>query len=208
MAPTLLAARLVLGCVFLISAAGKLRSSAALTDGIMDYRLLSQFQARLVARVLPPLELTAAALLLAGMLIAMAASVCLLLLIVFTAAVIVNLHRGRKFPCGCFGADHSDIGVATVIRNGLLMALAGGLLVGNAPGLGPAGAWQGWGDALNSPWSVVSVCTTTALAVLALFLVDQLDLSILLGGSGESRRGVSPPEGNGSYFRNKTQAGG
>lgn len=53
----LLAARLVLGVIFLFSSVGKVLSSRALVDAIMDYRLLSRRQARIAAPLLPVSEI-------------------------------------------------------------------------------------------------------------------------------------------------------
>ena len=79
--------------------------------------------------LLPVAEIAAAALLVAGMWSPTAALVgglsALGLLGAFSAAIAVNLARGRAPDCHCFGALHSaPAGPQTLARNGALLALA------------------------------------------------------------------------------------
>lgn len=78
-----------------------------------------------VAVVLPLVEIVLAGLLLVSSWAKGAAWGALGLLVVFSAAVAGNLLRGRQPLCHCFGQIHSrPVGVATLVRNGLLGALA------------------------------------------------------------------------------------
>ncbi len=120
----LFVARIVLASIFLIAGMGKLSSSTSVVDGIMDYRLLSRRQARLVAPLLPIVELLLATLLIAGVGLTIAASVASLLLVAFTAAIVINLRRGRRFDCNCFGSSSATIGPAMVLRNSVLISLS------------------------------------------------------------------------------------
>src|ERR671933_3073293 len=60
----------------------------------------------------------------------------LALLLLFVAGIGINLARGHKPDCHCFGQLHSSpAGWKTLGRNGVLVAVAGFV------------AWQGWEDA-------------------------------------------------------------
>jgi hypothetical protein len=49
----------------------------------------------------------------------------LFLLALMTGLVVLNLRRGRRPPCHCFGrVDDAPIGAGTVVRNVVFMALA------------------------------------------------------------------------------------
>ena len=120
-----LIARLFLGGYFLLSAFGKLRDMPGFVQGTVDYRVLPASLARPFALLLPWIELGLAAMLLGGFALQFAGACTLLLLIAFTAAIFINLQRGREIPCNCYGLASSElINWGTIARNLLLMAFA------------------------------------------------------------------------------------
>jgi thiol-disulfide isomerase/thioredoxin len=59
-----------------------------------------------------------------------------IVLVLFTAAVIRTLASGRRPACNCFGAKSDEpIGWKTLLRNGVLLALAIVIAAGPAPGV-------------------------------------------------------------------------
>ena len=85
--------------------------------------------ARLVARLLPVVELALAAALLVGLLISalrrVAAVGSLLFLATFSVAMARTLRRGQAPVCRCFGSfSERPISADTIIRNVALAALA------------------------------------------------------------------------------------
>ena len=90
--------------------------------------------------MLPIAELVIAVLLIPAATAAWGALLALILLVVFIAGISYSLSRGRKFDCHCFGQlTTSEIGLPTLIRNGVLAVLAAfvaysGFVNGN-PGL-------------------------------------------------------------------------
>ncbi|MGH2560422.1 MAG: redoxin domain-containing protein, partial [Thermomicrobiales bacterium] len=85
--------------------------------------------------LLPLAEITVGVLLLPRATAQWAAIGAMVLLLLFVAAIGYNLARGRTPDCHCFGQLHSEpAGWSTLIRNGVLAAVAGFLIAG------------GWGD--------------------------------------------------------------
>lgn len=115
--------------------------------------------AGVVAGGLPVAELVCAALLVAGDPGTSAGAVLsILLLVSFTIAIVVNLLRGRRPDCHCFGQlSSAPTGWPTVVRNGALLVLA----------LLPLGAA---GDLLSVP------------AQLASYSAQDLVLGLVIGG--------------------------
>jgi uncharacterized membrane protein YphA (DoxX/SURF4 family) len=138
----LMAARVYLGIFMLFSALGKLFHASSFSAGVREYNILSEPAGRVVSVTLPWIELAIALALLLGVALPMAGSAAGLLLTGFTAAVVVNLRRGRIIPCSCYGIGSTlTISWGTVARNGALLALALGV-VGISSGLGGLGHWS------------------------------------------------------------------
>jgi thiol-disulfide isomerase/thioredoxin len=129
MAPIVLLARLILAAIFLLAAVAKLRDRARSRDALREFGLPAAL-ARPAAVLLPLAELAVAILLLPAAAARAAAAAALGLLCVFTAAIAVQLARGRKPDCRCFGELRSSpIGPRTLARNAAFAALAGLVLL-------------------------------------------------------------------------------
>ena len=75
--------------------------------------------------VLPWFEMLLGAVLVSGLARPAAAALAGVVLIAFTGVVVLNLARGRRPPCACFGASsRRPIGPGSLIRNLVLLALA------------------------------------------------------------------------------------
>ena len=118
--------RFVLATVFLLAGAAKLADRRGFAVAVAGYGLLPSRLVRPVAAALPPVEVGAAVLLAAGILPRPVAAVLGALLVVFAGAVAVNLGRGRRMSCACFGTSvEQDLTWLTVVRNlGLVVAAA------------------------------------------------------------------------------------
>lgn len=117
--------RFILAGVFLAAGFAKLLSSEEFALAVQNYDLVPPKAAALVARLLPPLEVACAVLLLLGLGIRPVSAVLALLLVVFSSAVAINLARGREIDCGCFGAStERRLSGWTVVRNFALAAAA------------------------------------------------------------------------------------
>ncbi|MDP9069716.1 MAG: hypothetical protein M3N68_00215 [Actinomycetota bacterium] len=127
-----MAARIAVGVVLLWAGAAKLFQPAWPETA-------AAFGApRGVVRVLPVLEVSLGALLVAGVGLPWTAVAALVLLAGFTAAVAARLVRGQRVPCGCFGeTSGAPVGRDTLIRNLVLCWLAAMAVRGGDGGVWP-----------------------------------------------------------------------
>jgi uncharacterized membrane protein YphA (DoxX/SURF4 family) len=122
---TLIAVRLLLAAVFAVAGAAKLADHDGLPATLGEFGVPRAFR-RPGAWLLPVIELAVAGLLVPGATGREAALAALGLLTLFCVAIARALARGERPDCNCFGVAHSaPIGRTTLIRNLLLVALAG-----------------------------------------------------------------------------------
>jgi hypothetical protein len=117
-------ARLLLACVFALAAFGKFTDRPGTRRAVAEFGIPAD-RVSAVALVLPLVEACLAAALLPSVTAPWAGLAALLLLCVFTIAVARLLRRGQRPACSCLGAmSEEPIGLATVVRNAVLMMLA------------------------------------------------------------------------------------
>jgi peroxiredoxin len=140
----LLVARLVLAGAFAGAGVAKLADRTGSRQAMVDFGAPSALAAPL-GLLLPLAELVVAATLLPASTAWGGALGALVLLSVFVVGISVNLARGRKPDCHCFGQLHSaPAGWKTLVRNGALAAVAGFVLWEGFDGAGPSAlAWLG-----------------------------------------------------------------
>jgi peroxiredoxin/uncharacterized membrane protein YphA (DoxX/SURF4 family) len=135
---TLLVARLFLAAVFLLAGAAKLSDRVGASKAVGDFGLPRRL-AQPLGLLLSAAEILIAVALVAAPLAWYAACAALALLGIFILAIGVNLARGRKPDCHCFGQLHSaPVGWKTLARNGVLAAAAGWLVSRGPSRLGPS----------------------------------------------------------------------
>jgi len=158
----LLVSRLLLAGVFLVAGIAKLADRRGTRQAVADFGAPERVAGPL-ALVLPIAELTVAALLLPAATAIVGAIAALALLLLFSAAIAVNLARGRAPDCHCFGQLHSaPASWKTLARNGVLAGIAlFALVVSLAEPEPSAVAWIGRLDPVE----------ILALAVIAVALV-------------------------------------
>ncbi len=123
MESVVLTCRLLLGVVFAVSLAGKLRGTGDFVEATR--RLVPVRFARwdrLLSAAVAAVELGVLILLVvqptAGFLLALA------LLAAFTVALAAALRRGETAPCHCFGSVGTPLGRRHVVRNAVLLSIA------------------------------------------------------------------------------------
>lgn len=119
-----LVSRLVVGLVFLVAGATKLRDPLGFRAAVANYRILPEALVSPVARALPVLEVVVGVMLLLGVLIVPVAVVAALVLVAFAGAIWVNVRRERTIGCGCGFAGRQQVSRRLVARNGVLAAAA------------------------------------------------------------------------------------
>ncbi|MDQ0729173.1 MauE/DoxX family redox-associated membrane protein [Microbacterium sp. W4I20] len=159
----------VLAAVFLIAGLSKLRRPQLVLDALQNFGVPRVFHRRPVSLALPLAEILLGISLLvtSGWVYTATAVATTAATIVFVFLTARALARGDRFDCGCFGAVHSPISRAIVLRNVLLAAAALGATVlglSGFDGLIPAVAMVQGGDAA---WIIVA----TFLVALATTLV-------------------------------------
>src|SRR5215208_3436886 len=141
----LLAARLLLAVVFGVAGLTKLADRSGSRQAVIDFGVPPSL-ATPFATLLPLAELAVAGTLIPTTTAWWGAIGALALLLLFVVGISINLARGKKPDCHCFGQLHSaPAGWKTLARNGVLAAVAGFiLLAGYEGGTGPSAvAWLG-----------------------------------------------------------------
>jgi uncharacterized membrane protein YphA (DoxX/SURF4 family) len=121
-----LAARWVLGGMFVYASYNKILAPAVFAKIIYGYGLFPAMFINLIAIMVPFLELVAGLALIIGFYPRSAALIVNAMLLVFITALSINLIRGHEFDCGCFsinsGAQKTFAG-PLIIRDFLILAL-------------------------------------------------------------------------------------
>ena len=199
----LLAARVLLGCAFALAGATKLVDVPGSAKAIHDFGAPDWLSVPL-ARVLPLAELAIAVLLFAEPTAVWGAAGAGLLLLLFTAAISVNLARGRAPQCRCFGQlTSSPIGWPSLVRNGALGVMAVAVLWA-----GPGTDWAGALRALDASGAQPAVLLGGAAFTVLAFGLQTWLLVEAVGQNGrlllrmddlEARVGGAPPISQSPY---------
>lgn len=112
--------QLAVGFVFLAASASKLADIKAFRLTVLGYAIVPAALVTTVAFVTVVVEITIGAALLAGYLVAAAVPTGLAALAAFALGISVNLIRGRRIPCGCFGSRADTISARSLMRIALL----------------------------------------------------------------------------------------
>jgi thiol-disulfide isomerase/thioredoxin len=124
----LLLARLLLAAVFAVSGLTKLADRAGTRQAVRDFGVPAAL-ATPFAIFLPLAELVVAVALIPQSSAWWAGVGALALMLLFIVGIAVNMARGKSHDCHCFGQLYSEpIGWSTLIRNGVLAAIAGGIV--------------------------------------------------------------------------------
>ncbi|PYK92198.1 MAG: hypothetical protein DME36_14290 [Verrucomicrobia bacterium] len=116
------AAQFALGIVFGLSTAGKLRDPKSFARGVRDFQIVPASLAYPVATLIILLEAWLAVSHFTGWRLAVSALLAIGMFLSFTLAVGLNLRRGRRLPCHCFGGrDQELISGQTLVRLALLL---------------------------------------------------------------------------------------
>jgi uncharacterized membrane protein YphA (DoxX/SURF4 family) len=120
-----LAARLILGAIFLYASIDKIAHPDRFALAVYNYQLLPEAAVNLLALWLPWLELVSGVLLIVGIWIRGSLAVLTGLILVFLGALGFNLARGLDISCGCFSTEAvHPLTILTLLRDSLFLLLA------------------------------------------------------------------------------------
>ena len=108
-----LAARVVVGCVWLYAGASKLLDPAQSVAAVRAYQLLPGNLAQPVGQLLPVLEVVVGTMLLLGLLTRGAAVLSSVLFVGFVVGIASVWARGLSIDCGCFGGGGYEKGATS-----------------------------------------------------------------------------------------------
>jgi hypothetical protein len=165
--------------MFVVAGTAKLGNVRGLVRGLDDYQLLPTRLVSAVGHLLIAFELAVGLGLLVGLPSAWMGSASVLLGVSFMFAIGVNLSRGRRPACQCFGGEE-PISRLSLLRSALLTVCAAAVAVGGAIG------WEepvpGLRDLLvsGSPTPVWEAAIGLFFLVLARWLLALPDLGLAL----------------------------
>ena len=120
--------RLLLGGVLLMAAAGKLLHRQAYVQTLAEFGIPTALRPQL-AWLMPMCELAIAFMLTLAMSTWWSAIAGAALLALYNAVLVYKLLQGQWPSCNCFGQqDATPIGLTTLLRNGVLLSMAGALI--------------------------------------------------------------------------------
>ena len=103
-----LAARLLVGGVWLVAGSLKLPDLAASVRAVRAYELLPEAVVPTVGHALPVVEVVVGLLLVVGLLVRFSAAVSAVLFVAFVIGIAAAWTRGLQIDCGCFGGGGYD----------------------------------------------------------------------------------------------------
>ena len=120
-----LAARVVLGSIFIVASLDKIIHPDLFAQTVYNYQLLPEVAVNVVALWVPWLELVGGVLLLLGLWVQGSVFLLTGLLLVFLGALGFNLARGLDVACGCFStSSKGPVTAFTLLRDSLFLVVA------------------------------------------------------------------------------------
>jgi uncharacterized membrane protein YphA (DoxX/SURF4 family) len=135
-----LAARLLVGCVWLVAGVLKLPDPEQSVRAVRAYRLLPEAVVPAVGYGLPILEIGVGLLLVAGLATRVAGVISAVLFLLFVVGIASAWARGLQIDCGCFGGGGFDANASEqypweIARDSVLLALSAYLVARPASAL-------------------------------------------------------------------------
>ncbi len=129
-----LAARLLLGGIFVYASLDKIAHPAEFARIVVNFQVLPPGISAFLGYLLPWVEILAGAFLVLGLFVREMAFVLSSLLLVFLAAIVIRQARGIEGRCGCFtvGGSGSESAFVLIVRDVALLGAGITLLLAKA----------------------------------------------------------------------------
>jgi hypothetical protein len=172
------AVQLSLGVVFTAAALPKLRHPAAFARTVAGYRLVPRALTGVLAFIVIAIESFLAVAFPTGWAIPVTLPLAAVILTSFALAVAINLRRGRRVPCGCFGGESEAVSGRSLARLGTLL---GGVLLLAALGRSPLTAGKLASEGASALAYLVQIGGVSAFLVLGVaWLLSLPELAFVL----------------------------
>jgi hypothetical protein len=169
----LLACRVMLAGIFVVSLVSKVRSRTAYAGfrrSVAEWRVVPRHRSAAVAAGAVAGEAGVVLLLVLPWTVPVGFITGAVLLAAFTAGIVVVLRRQRAVTCRCFGASTTKLGATHVVRNLLLFTLCVAGAVSAAVAAGP-------------PPTAPGAALALSVAAIGVLIVVRIDDLVALSGS-------------------------
>lgn len=116
--------RIILGVVFLYASFDKIRDPESFASNIQNYQMIPYSLTNLFAIFLPWLELYVGACLILGVFVDGAILLSAGMMVMFITAISQAIARGLDIDCGCFKQAGSSVGLDTLARDIVWLAMS------------------------------------------------------------------------------------
>jgi len=121
--------RLFLGGSFILASMSKIPYPAEFAENVAGFMMVPTWGVNLMGVIMPWSELVTGLFLILGIRTRAAATIIGLLLVMFIVGLTINLLKGTPINCGCFESVGEPIGWELVVRDVLMLVMAGQILL-------------------------------------------------------------------------------
>jgi len=121
--------RLFLGVSFIVASMTKIPYPAEFAENVAGFMMVPTWGVNLMGVTMPWAELVAGLFLILGIRTRAAATIIGALLIAFIVGLSINLIKGTPINCGCFESVGEPISWELVVRDALMLAMAGQIIL-------------------------------------------------------------------------------
>jgi hypothetical protein len=121
--------RLFLGGSFILASMSKIPYPAEFAENVAGFMMVPTWGVNLMGIIMPWSELVTGLFLILGIRTRAAATIIGLLLVMFIVGLTINLIKGTPINCGCFESVGEPISWELVVRDVLMLLMAGQILL-------------------------------------------------------------------------------
>ncbi len=121
--------RLFLGGSFILASMSKIPYPAEFAENVAGFMMVPTWGVNLMGVIMPWSELVTGLFLILGIRTRAAATIIGLLLVMFIVGLTINLLKGTPINCGCFESVGEPIGWELVVRDVIMLVMAGQILL-------------------------------------------------------------------------------